>query len=47
MTIGSDINGDNSWGGPGEMTGASDTFEITDSNVADISVMLAPLTEGE
>jgi len=46
MTLGSDINGDNSWGGPGEMSGASDTFEITDSSVADISVMLAPEIEG-
>ena len=46
MTLGSDINGDNSWGGPGEMSGASDTFEITDSSVADISVMLAPEVEG-
>ena len=46
MTLGSDINGDNSWGGPGEMSGASETFEITDSSVADISVMLAPETAG-
>ena len=33
MVIGSDINGDNSYGGPGEMSGASENFEITDSNV--------------
>ena len=33
MVIGSDINGDNSWGGPGEMTGSSELFEITDSNI--------------
>ena len=46
MTLGSDINGDNSWGGPGEMSGASGTFEITDSSVNDISVMLAPEVEG-
>ena len=24
LTIGSDINGDNSWGGPGEMSGSID-----------------------
>jgi hypothetical protein len=46
MTLGSDINGDNSWGGPGEMSGASDTFEITNSSVADLSIMLAPETAG-
>ncbi len=46
MTLGSDINGDNSWGGPGEMSGASSTFEITDSSVNDISVTLAPEVEG-
>ena len=34
MVIGSDINGDNSWGGPGEMSGSSLNFEITDSNVS-------------
>ena len=46
MTLGSDINGDNSWGGPGEMSGASDAFEITNSSVADISVILAPESQG-
>ena len=46
MTLGSDINGDNSWGGPGEMYGESNTFEITDTNVSDISVMIAPESEG-
>ena len=46
ITLGSDINGDNSWGGPGEMSGMSETFEITGSNVAEISVMLAPESEG-
>ena len=46
MTIGSDINGDNSYGGPGEMTGSSSIFEITDSNVSDLSINLAPELEG-
>ena len=39
MVIGSDINGDNSYGGPGEMSGASLNFEITDSNVNDLSLI--------
>ena len=46
MVIGSDINGDNSYGGPGEMSGASLNFEITDSNVNDLSITLAPELEG-
>ena len=46
MVIGSDINGDNSWGGPGEMTGSSVLFEITDSNISDLSISLAPELAG-
>mgnify|MGYP001292777834 CR=1 FL=1 len=46
MTIGSDINGDNSFGGPGEMSGISDLFEITDSNISNLSINLAPELEG-
>ena len=46
MVIGSDINGDNSYGGPGEMSGASLNFEITDSNVNDLAITLAPELEG-
>ena len=47
MVIGSDINGDNSWGSPGEMSGASANFEITDSNVSDLSITLSPELAGE
>ena len=47
MVIGSDINGDNSWGGPGEMSGSSANFEITDSNVSDLSITLSPELAGE
>ena len=46
MVIGSDINGDNSYGGPGEMSGSSLNFEITDSNVNDLAITLAPVFEG-
>ena len=46
MAIGSDINGDNSWGGPGEMSGSSEFFEITNSNVSDLSISMAPELEG-
>jgi hypothetical protein len=46
MVIGSDINGDNSYGGPGEMSGSSLNFEITDSNVNDLAITLAPEFEG-
>ena len=46
MTLGSDINGDNSWGGPGEMSGFSETFEITSNSISDVSVILAPEVEG-
>jgi hypothetical protein len=46
MVIGSDINGDNSWGGPGEMTGASESFEISDSNISDLTINLAPELAG-
>ena len=46
MVIGSDINGDNSWGGPGEMTGSSTLFEITDSNISDLVINLAPELAG-
>ena len=46
MVIGSDINGDNSWGGPGEMTGSSELFEITDSNISDLVINLAPELAG-
>ena len=47
MVIGTDINGDNSWGGPGEMSGSSANFEITDSNVSDLSITLSPELAGE
>ena len=43
--IGSDINGDNSWGGPGEMSGSSDLFQITDTNVT-VDINLAPEKTG-
>ena len=36
MVIGSDINGDNSWGGPGVTSGSSAIFEISDSSVSDL-----------
>ena len=45
LTIGSDINGDNSWGGPGEMSGSSDLFQITDTNVT-VDINLAPEKTG-
>ena len=37
---------DSSYGGPGEMSGSSSIFEITDSNVSDLSINLAPELEG-
>ena len=46
MVIGSDINGDNSWGGPGEMSGSSENFEITDTNVSNLAVTLSPELAG-
>ena len=46
MVIGSDINGDNSWGGPGEMTGSSELFEITNSNISNLEISLAPELAG-
>ena len=45
FTIGSDINGDNAWGGPGEMMGASELFTITDTNVT-VDLDLAPQATG-
>jgi hypothetical protein len=42
MVIGSDINGDNSWGGPGEMSGTTANFEITDANINDLAISLSP-----
>ena len=45
LSIGSDINGDNSWGGPGEMSGSSDLFQITDTNVT-VDINLAPEKTG-
>ena len=45
LAIGSDINGDNSWGGPGEMSGSSDLFQITDTNVT-VDINLAPEKTG-
>ena len=46
MVIGSDINGDNSWGGPGEMSGTTANFEITDTNINDLVIVLSPELEG-
>jgi hypothetical protein len=46
MAIGSDINGDNSWGGPGEMSGTTANFEITDANINDLAISLSPELEG-
>jgi hypothetical protein len=46
MVIGSDINGDNSWGGPGEMSGSSANFEISDSSINDLVINLTPELEG-
>ena len=44
MVISSDVNGDNSWGSPGEMSGSGANFEIV--SVSDLSIM-SPELAGE
>ena len=46
LQVCSNINGDNSWCGSGELTGLSDVFEVSSSTTSQVSLNIEAISEG-